>query len=464
MRHLSKLSYVLMRERKQVRFLLFSGILLGVLVGIIGSLFQLSILWFSGLRDYFLGLFGGSELWQWPASIIFTTVLIVSSILIVKRFAPEAAGSGVQEIEGVLVDKRTLRWHRVLPVKFIAGSLSLSSGLVLGREGPTIHLGSAIGKMLSRRFLFKSEHNHILIAAGAAAGLATAFNAPLSGIFFVVEEMHSQFKYSFKSLQCVIVTAVVSVVVLRIFMGQAPDLPMTHFTAPPLTSLWIFLVFGAVFGIMGVIFNKYLIVFLDFYNRFKGYRYWIVIIILGIVIGILSKAYPYVVGGGYYVIPQALTYRVSTLALFFIFIVRMGTTWASYGAGTPGGIFAPMLALGSVFGMWFGYYANLWFPSMIYEPGVFAVAGMTALFTATVGAPLTGIILVVEMTMNYALIVPLIFTCFSATMISYLLGGNPIYETLLERTLRLEQKKVKETLKNAEKANDKLCAEIKTES
>ena len=457
MRQLRKLSYILVRERKQVRFLLFSGILLGALVGIIGSLFQLSILWFSGLRDDFLGLYGGSEIWEWTASIIFTTVLLVSSIWIVKRFAPEAAGSGVQEIEGVLVGKRNLRWHRVLPVKFIAGSLSLSSGLVLGREGPTIHLGSAIGKMVSYRFRFNSEHTHILIAAGAAAGLATAFNAPLSGVFFVVEEMHSQFKYSFKSLQCVIVTAVVSVIILRMFMGQAPDLPMTHFTAPPLTSLWIFLIFGAFFGFMGVLFNKYLVFFLDFYGRFKGYKYWGIIIILGIVVGILCKVYPYVVGGGYYVIPQALNYRISTMALFFIFIVRMGTTWASYGSGTPGGIFAPMLALGSVFGMWFGYYASLWFPSMIYEPGVFAVAGMTALFTATVGAPLTGIILVVEMTMNYALIVPLIVTCFSATMVSYLLGGNPIYETLLERTLKLEQRKIKETLKEAELANKKLC-------
>ncbi len=457
MRSLRKLSNILINEREQVRFLLFAGILLGVLVGAVGSIFQISIIWFSGLRNNFLGLFGGSELWQWPATIIFTTVLIVLSIWIVRRFAPEAAGSGVQEIEGVLDNKRILRWHRVLPVKFIAGSLSLSSGLVLGREGPTIHLGSALGKMLSKRFLFKSEHTHILIAAGAGAGLATAFNAPLSGVFFVIEEMHTQFRYSFKSLQCVIVTCVVSVVVLRIFMGQAPDLPMTHFTAPPITSLWIFIIFGAIFGLMGVVFNKYLVVFLDFYGSLKGYHYWGVIIILGIIVGILLKAYPYVVGGGYYVIPQALTYRISTMALFFIFIVRMGTTWASYGCGTPGGIFAPMLALGSVFGMWFGYYASLWFPNMIYEPGIFAVAGMTALFTATVGAPLTGIILVVEMTMNYALIVPLIFTCFSATMISYLLGGNPIYETLLERTLRLEQERIKKSLKEAEKANRKLC-------
>ena len=116
MRSLRKLSYILVKERKQVRFLLLSGIILGALVGVVGSLFQLSIIWFSGLRDNFLGLCGGNEIWQWGASIIFTTVLLVSSIWIVRRFAPEAAGSGVQEIEGVLVNKRNLRWHRVLPV------------------------------------------------------------------------------------------------------------------------------------------------------------------------------------------------------------------------------------------------------------------------------------------------------------------------------------------------------------
>ena len=104
MRRLRKLSYILVKERKQVRFLLFSGIILGVLVGVVGSLFQLSILWFSSLRDHLLGLYRGCEAWEWSASIVFTTVLLVASIWIVRRFAPEAAGSGVQEIEGVLVN------------------------------------------------------------------------------------------------------------------------------------------------------------------------------------------------------------------------------------------------------------------------------------------------------------------------------------------------------------------------
>ena len=444
-RGLRKLLYLLWKERKQVRFLFFSGILLGLLVGGLGALFQLSIVWMTDIKSYLLAFGAHDAVWQWGVPILFTTVLLVVSIVLVRRFAPETAGSGVQEIEGVLVNTRKLRWRRVLPVKFIAGVFSLSSGLVLGREGPTIHLGGALGKMLSSKFRMNVEYTHILIAAGAGAGLATAFNAPLAGIFFVIEEMHSQFRYTFKSLQCVIVASVCSVIVLRLFMGQTPDIPMTHFAAPPLASLWIFVIFGIIFGVMGVIFNKYLIVLLNFYNKLKGYRYWAIIIILGITVGILSKAYPYVIGGGYHVIPQALTYKIGPAALLLIFVARMGTTWTSYGSGTPGGIFAPMLALGTTFGMWFGYYAHLWFPNMIYDPGLFAVAGMTALFAATVGAPLTGIILVVEMTMNYALILPLTLTCVTAAMVSYFLGGNPIYETLLKRTLGLEWKKKKET-------------------
>jgi CIC family chloride channel protein len=134
----------------------------------------------------------------------------------------------------------------------------------------------------------------------------------------------------------------------------------------------------------------------------------------------------------------------------------MGTRWTCYGTGIPGGIFAPMLALGTTFGMWFGNYAHLFFPSLVGHPGIFAVAGMSALFTATVGAPLTGIILVAEMTLNYELLLPLILTCFSATIVSYLLGGTPIYESLLIRTLRIAKEKGEKQLISKVKPSCKL--------
>lgn len=445
----SVISYIVLRERKHVRLLFILGILLGTIVGLIGSFFRMTLQFLISLKqELFSSSFTNNVFLEWTYPVLIPVAFTVLAIWLVRKFAPETAGSGVQEIEGALEQKRKVRWARVLPVKFFGGSLSLSSGLVLGREGPTIQMGGALGKMISRIFHVGPEHTHILVAAGAGGGLAAAFNAPLAGILFVVEEMHAQFKWSFKSLQCVIVTALFSDIVLRILLGQEPDLPMTHLSAPPMASLWVFVVFGAIFGIMGIIFNKYIIAALNFFSNRKGATFWITIIITAAIFGILTKVYPNVTGGGYDVIPKALKFDVLPLTLLLIFILRMVTTWVSYGTGVPGGIFAPMLALGTTFGMFFGFYAHSWFPSIIQEPGMFAVAGMSALFTATVGAPLTGIVLVVEMTMNYALIMPLILTCFSATMVTYLLGGEPIYTTLLERTLRIsrEEKKKKNNL------------------
>ena len=158
-------------------------------------------------------------------------------MFLARRISPGAGGSGVQEIEGVLAEQRPFRWKSLLPVKFFGGICALSSGLVLGREGPTIQLGGTIGKMLSDRFGLTAEYAHILVAAGAGAGLAVAFNEPLAGILFVLEEMRTQFKYNFISLQCVIITVIFSDIVLRLFMGQSNDISMTHLHATPLASL-----------------------------------------------------------------------------------------------------------------------------------------------------------------------------------------------------------------------------------
>ncbi len=461
MRSLRKLPYILAKERSHTRLLFFLGIIVGILTGVVASFFIISFDYLCSFRGYLLNLFPLSFIWQWGFPIVFSIIFLVVGIWIVRYFAPEAGGSGVHEIEGFLGGKRQLNWFKVLPFKFIAGSITLASGVDLGREGPSIHMGGAIGKMISSRFKVNHEITHILVAAGAGAGLAAAFNAPLSGILFVVEEMHSRFNYSFKSLQCVVVACFCSVFVLRLFFGQAPDLPMSHYFAPPLASLWIFVICGIFFGVLGYIFNRYLVFFLDYFSALSNKSYWIHVVVLAAIIGVLTKVYPDVTGGGYVFNPRVLTFQIPVIALFIIFFVRMLGIWLCCGIGAAGGLFIPMLALGICLGMWFGFFVNYWFPSLIASPGIFSVAGMGAFLAATVGAPLTGIVIVVEMTMNYALILPLIITCFSASMTTYFLGGNPIYEILLERTLRLEQKKNRDNLKQAEKVNRKFCEEHK---
>ena len=163
---------------------------------------------------------------------------------------------------------------------------------------------------------------------------------------------------------------------------------------------------------------------------------------MGAFIGLLAWLYPDTIGGGYTVIPRALSGTIPVMILLALFAARFGTTMVSYGSGAPGGIFAPMLALGTLFGMWFGHYTHFWLPDTVSRPEVFAIAGMAALFCATVRAPLTGITLTIEMTGNYNLILPLILTCLTATLVAESLGGKPIYTVLLRRTLNMAKNKI----------------------
>lgn len=424
-------------EEKKNSPLIFWSFLVGAFAGILGGVFR-------GCLQQIASWHERLALWSelptylgWVIPALFSGLLVFLSIYLVRRFAPETSGSGVQEIEGALDGIREIRWRRVLPVKFFAGLLSLGGGLVLGREGPTIQMGGSLGKMVSEWFKSSKDEAHVLMAAGAAAGLAAAFNAPLAGILFVIEEMRPQFKYTFGSFQAVMVASATGDFFVRVLMGQEPVIHMPIYHRPPLESLWIFLIFGAFFGFFGFFFNKFLLGTLDFFGRRKGWAYVLTGIYVGAFIGFLGWLFPGTTGGGYQVIPSAIDGDFTVTVLLLLFLFRYGTTVLSYGSGAPGGIFAPMLALGTLFGLWFGHVTDWLFPHLVEAPGVFVVAGMAALFSATVRAPLTGIALAIEMTGNYFLILPLIITCLSATLVAQGLGGRPVYTLLLERTIRL---------------------------
>jgi CIC family chloride channel protein len=428
-------------EKKGTIVLLWA-VIVGFLTGIVGAIFQIAIDKIDGLKEMLISsvehIPGGALV----ASVVISAVMVFVAFLLVRRIAPETGGSGVQEIEGALDEVRPVRWRNVLPVKFIAGVLSLTGGMVLGREGPTIQMGGNIGKMIGDFFKVGKDDSHALIAAGAGGGLSAAFNAPLAGILFVFEEMRPEFKYNFLSVQAVIIACAASDIALRAFMGQSPDINMAMLHTTPLKSLWLFLVFGFLFGIFGVVFNRVLIRTLNFFSNLKGWAFTLTGLYVGAFIGLLAWLYPDTIGGGYSVIPKALSGTMPVMILLTLFAARFGTTMVSYGSGAPGGIFAPMLALGTLFGMWFGHYTHFWLPDTVSRPEVFAVAGMAALFCATVRAPLTGISLTIEMTGNYDLILPLILTCLTATLVAESLGGKPIYTVLLRRTLNMAKNKI----------------------
>ncbi|MBA2710408.1 MAG: H(+)/Cl(-) exchange transporter ClcA [Tatlockia sp.] len=423
-----------MRERLLIVY--FVAILLGIATGIVGSLFQIAIHNLDFFIKQFLGFVqtkGGST---GLVSALISMIFLILAWLMVRRFAPEAAGSGVQEIEGALINERPIFWRRLLPVKFIGGVLAISSKLVLGREGPTIQMGGNLGDMFGELFNFSSERRHTFIMAGAAAGLASAFNAPLAGVLFVVEELRNEFNFTFTNLKTVAIACIMATMVLHFIVGSGPAIPMDVFGLPSLRSLWLFFVLGIIVGFVGLLFNHTLINTLYLTDKLAKWPRVFYLLLVGAAIGYLAFYKPDIVGGGYHIIQQAVDLPPNFSALILLLLLRFLTTMVSYSTGVPGGIFAPMLALGSLVGSCAFFILDYLLDDLSVHPGMFAVAGMGALFAAAIRAPITGIILVVEMTQNYLLILPLMVCCLTSTTIMQLAGNPPIYTQLLRRTLK----------------------------
>jgi len=439
--------------RKSSALLIWLSLFIGILAGGMSALFDHGIIWVSELRLELIESYSDSSIPLWVIAIPISSAMAGLAFYITHRFAPEAGGSGIPEIEGAMEGMRPVNWKRVIPVKFFGGLLALGSGMVLGREGPSVQLGANIGRMVSDIFKVNKVDGQALLAAGAAGGLAAAFNAPLAGIMFVIEEMRSQFNYNLTSTKSVFVSAVMATFVMRWITDQDAVVTVTQYSHPDLVSLWLYLVLGFCFGVIGILFNKMIIATLDMYlSIHKGQRWRFVGIglFLGAVFGALSIVTPDITFSGMELIPdiEAGHYLMGGLTVLFLF--RILTTLLSFGSGAPGGVFAPTLALGTLFGMLFGLAAQQIFPEIVSDAGTFAIAGMGGLFAATVRAPITGILLVIEMTSNYEMILPLIVTCLGATMVAQTLGGRPIYTQLLERTMKLSmRRKRKETTRKA---------------
>lgn len=441
----------LAQDKISIPILILSA-LVGICAGIIGTLFHLGVHWVSEQRTDWLKSEIASSFSLWISAFVISATLAGIGYFLVRRFAPEAGGSGIPEIEGAMDDIRPVRWWRVLPVKFFGGLGALGSGMVLGREGPTVQMGANAGRMISDIFRLKNKDaRHSLLAAGAAGGLTAAFNAPLAGVMFVIEEMRPQFRYSLVSFKCVAISAICSDIVFRCICGQSAVIHMPQYNAPSLRSLWLYLLLGMLFGVFGVIFNWLVPTTQDIFakiNKGKTSRFVTIGAFIGGCFGIVLLYIPELTTGGIAFIPSVAKGAYPFNLLLIFFLARILTTLICFCSGAPGGIFAPMLSLGTFFGTFYGMGADTLFPELHLDAGSFAIIGMGALFAATVRAPVTGIMLVIEMTHNFDLILPLIITTTGATMMAQALGGKPIYSLLLKRTLEAEKQKSKAEQEN----------------
>lgn len=412
------------------------AIVVGAIVGFIGTGFHL----LTDAISHWPGLVTGLDLPALPRLAVMGVIaaaMVVASVWLVRTFAPEAAGSGVQEIEGALEGLRPVYWRRVLPVKFFGGLLSLGSGLVVGREGPTIHMGASVAQAAGEWLGLSTRDLRGLLAAGGAAGLAAAFNAPLAAILFVIEETRRQFPYGLRTYSAVIFASVTSAIVTESIAGVGPDM-VIQVPELPLATLPAFIGLGVVLGLVGVVFNRMLIWSLDA-ARTLGLRYsfYILPAVVGLAIGVLLVVRPEATLGGEVLAVTLAHENLPLLVLAGIVLIRFVMTMASYSTGVPGGIFAPILALATAVGVLYGTLLDTLLPLPPGTVAALAIAGMGGLFSATVRAPLVGMVLVAELTGAYVLLVPVILTCVFAHLVAEALGGKPIYEVLLERTLRL---------------------------
>ena len=425
-------------EKLAIKTVLLS-LVIGTLVGFVGIFFEMATSWVFGQRSVWVDQWFSNTYAVIAATFTVSALLAGASYYIVKRFAPETGGSGIPEIEASMQDLRPVRWWRVIPVKFLGGVGSLGSGMVLGREGPTVQLGANIGQMVADVGRVKDrETRHTLLAAGSAAGLTTAFNAPLAGILFVIQEMRSEFNYNLISVKAVFVGAVMATIACRMVSGQSPILLLGSYDMPAQSTLWLYLVLGLLFGVIGIGFNKFLLwlqqKFLDFYQG-SMLRFVLTGAFIGGCCGLFGLYLPQAVGGGFDVVHQVSAGQIGLGLLMLVFVLRFLTSTISFSSGAAGGIFSPLLALGASFGGIFGYVADMMFPESQLQMGSFVIAGMGALFAATVRAPLTGTVLVLEMTASYTLLLPMIITCLGATIVAQWLGGRPLYTVLMEKIL-----------------------------
>ena len=326
--------------------------------------------------------------------------------------------------------------HGLAIVKFIGGVLALGGGLVLGREGPSVQMGAALSFGVGRLFRRKWSDCRVLLAAGAGAGLATAFNAPIAGAVFVLEELVQRFEH--RIAIAALGASASAIAVARLILGNELDFQVPSFAEPGSASWPLFLLLGGIAGLMAVGYNRSILGALALADAtskrlpVEGRA-----AIIGGLVGVVAWFAPGLVGGGDGLTQNILSGGAVLAVMPAIFALRFLLGSASYAAGTPGGLFAPMLVLGTQIGFMFGAACGK-LPFVGVAPEAFAVVGMAAFFAGVVRAPLTGIILVSEMTGSSTLLVPAIFASFTAMMVAAGLRERPIYDALRDRTIRLE--------------------------
>ncbi len=408
------------------------ALIAGVVTGLIGGAFRWTLLRAQDLRESLLDW--AHDLGAVGVIVMMLAVAVCAAVAaLIVRFVPRTGGSGIQIIEAVQRDQAEAPRLRVLPAKFFGSLLALGSGLVLGREGPTVHMGAVIGAEAGRISRRSSADITTLQTSLAGAGLAVAFNAPIGGALFVFEEVTR----SFHLRTVVPVTIGVSSAVWTSWalVGTRTDFSTVQLDPPRLDVLPLFLFFGVLTGLIGAVYNRAVMTSLTTVDRFSRMPREATAAIIGLLIGCALFIDPNLAGDGDSIVQSLLSGTAYAIPIMLLWVVvRFGLGPLSYAAGTPGGLFAPILAVGALWGAIFAAVVSWFIPS---DPLTipFAIVGMATFFAATVRAPFTGAVIVLEMTGATVLAVPLIIAAGCAVLTASLVRSEPIYDSLRARML-----------------------------
>jgi CIC family chloride channel protein len=413
------------------------ALIAGAIAGMVGAIFRVLLEQADRLRDLLIVLAHGER----TVGFLFVLALCGSAVTIaawlVNRYSPQASGSGIPQVEGIIREQLPPPPFRLIPIKFVGGLLAIGSGLALGREGPSVQMGASLAHLVGKTFRRTWPDCRALVAAGAGAGLATAFNAPIAGAIFVLEELVQRFEH--RIAIAALGASATAIVVARVFLGDTPDFHVAALSYPEAGARPLYYALGAVAGLLGVAYNRTLLAALAAADRLTKWPAELRAGLVGLGVGSLAWFAPDLVGGGDAITQRALAGGVVLAAIPAAFMVRLVLGTVSYAAGTPGGLFAPLLVLGAQVGLLFGGTCQWLLPDLGVQPEGFAVVGMAAFFTGVVRAPATGVILVTEMTASVSMLLPMICACFVAMLASTLLNDPPIYDSLRKRASRAKQ-------------------------
>jgi CIC family chloride channel protein len=409
----------ILHEREEQVFL--------VLTLVIGALTGLAVVAFILLTERFgLRLYpAASAAWR---RLLFPVLGSFAMGILLFRFFPEARGSGVPQTKAALFVHEGHISLRTVLGKFFCTSVTLASGIPLGREGPSVQVGAGIASFLGRHLGLGPAKVKALIPVGAAAAIAAAFNTPLAAVLFSLEEVMSDLHAPV--LGSVVLASATSWMVLRLFLGNTPLFQVPEYRLIHPWEFVVYAVLGVTGGLVSVAFTKLLLWMRGWFLKMPIKTVWFQPLAGGLMVGVMGWFVPEVLGVGYRYVGDALNGRMAIELMAILVILKVVAVTTSYASGNAGGLFGPSLFIGAMLGGSVGWVAHHMLPNATATPGVYALVGMGTLFAGIVRAPMTSVLMIFETTRDYMVIVPLMISNLVSFYISKRLQPYPIYAAL----------------------------------